>query len=262
MVGSPEDEDWADMGVRLFESNGTIVDTVGGGQPLAAPTAGPEALAGSCDIDFEAASLVAGAEGSVFVLTQPNRHETPAGGDEVVEFAPGGHYACPSVKGNIEVDGVEARPENGQEPKVDVSPNVLVTFSALSLDHQLTWNPPVKLGGLPFEWKPEPVEWQAFEFEWNFGDGASELHRMEATSSYSWPTPEAKHVYKTPGTYEASVRVYSDFGTNSFPVEVKVLASEPPKAAFVGPASALAGESVTFNAAASVAAAGARIEIY
>jgi PKD repeat protein len=276
IAGGPSDERWGNVGVRLFEADGTIVDTIGGGRPTAPPAAGASGLLGSCDIDYEAASVAAGANGAVFVLTQPNAKTTSSTpvADEVVEFAPGGSHPCPSMTGNIEVNGAEAKPE-GSEPtaKVTAEAGVKTKFDAISLDRALAWAPEVGLEGVLFEWNPKPLEWQPFAFEWNFGDeptggsahdGYTVSNKIESggAHNYLWPTPEAEHEYKTPGVYEANVRVHSDLGTKVFPVSVKVLASTPPVASFTAPTTLTTGKPVIFDASASKPTAGAEIEDY
>lgn len=282
MEGGPSDEYWGNAGVRLVNSAGRVVDTIGGGEPLGSPTAGASALLGSCDIDFGRDSIAAGAKESVFVLTSTNEKDKvePLSGDEVIEFAPGGHYKCPAVTGNLEVNNKEARVEGGEPvAKVAVQQGVSVKFNAISLDRLVLWNPPVLLGGSPFVWgggtepgeNARPREWEPFAFEWNFGDepgagpshdGYTSVSEMNSANSYSWPSPEATHVYKQVGSYEASVRVYGDLGTSVFPVEVKVLASGPPTAKFTAPASLLAGSKAEFNASGSTPTPGAKIEDY
>jgi hypothetical protein len=276
MEGGPSDEHWGNLGVRLFEANGTIVDTIGGGQPTGAPNSSPSALLGSCDIDYEAASIAAGANGAVFVLTQPNtktKNSAPIA-DEVVEFAPGGTHPCPSMSGNIEVNGTEVKPEGGEPtPKVTTVAGTKMKFDAFSLDRTVMWNPAVDVEGISFEWNPKPFEWQPFAFEWNFGDepgkgpghdGYTVINKIEPgpEKHYLWPNPEAEHEYQTPGPYEASVRVYSDLGKKVFPVMVKVLASTPPTALFAVPSTITAGKPVIFDASESKPTSGTEIEDY
>ncbi|HEV7943650.1 MAG TPA: PKD domain-containing protein [Solirubrobacteraceae bacterium] len=282
MEGTNAEEFWANLGIRLVNSAGHVIDTIGGGEPKGPPTAGASALLGSCDIDYGKASIAAGAKESVFVLTSTNKKNEaePFTGNEVIEFAPGGSYKCPTVTGNIEVNGAEVQ-ANGSEAiaKVAVQQGVSVKFGAASLDRPVLWNPPVLLAGSPFVWgggtKPgegaRPREWAPFAFEWNFGDepgagphhdGYTTVNEMGSQNSYGWPTPEAEHVYKEIGSYEASVRVYGDFGTSIFPIKVNVLASGPPTAKFTVPASLVAGRAAEFNASASKPTDGAEIEDY
>ena len=269
-IGEGFDKGWAHLGVRLFEANGRIVNTLGGGEPNT-PAA---SQLGTCSIDFAAASLAAGEGGAVFVLTQPN-HEGPRNkeevdGDEVIEFAPGGTYSCPSVTHDIEVNGTEVHTDGGQSmPEVTVDAGVKTKFDAISLDQPLAWSP----AGL-FTWNPKPVEWTPFAIEWGWNfehegtagpnkDGYTETKKIEAgnENKYLWPDPEAEHEYATTGTYEARARVYGDYGTSVFPVKVTVLSAKKPVASFIPPSGIVAEKASVFNASASTPAAGAKIKI-
>lgn len=272
LQGGPSDQYWGNMGIRLFESSGRIVGTIGGGEPKAGPTAGPSVLLGSCDIDVAEAGLAAGAGESVFALTQPKELETESGGageklgDEIIEFAPGGRYKCPSASGNIEVDGKEVEPEDGEPvAKVAVQEGVPIKFDAFSLDRLIDWNPPTDHHNnreelVPLVWGPV-YEWTPFVFDWSFGDGETATSEMK-TPEYDWPSPEVEHVYEKPGAYEVKVSVYGDFGTDVFPVKVQVFGATPPKAEFLSPSSIVAGETVTFDGVASESTPGAEIEDY
>jgi PKD repeat protein len=284
--GGNEGEFWGNLGIRLVNAAGRVIDTIGGGEPKAAPTAGAAALLGSCDIDYGRAGIAAGAKESVFVLTSTKVVENKYGdvlsvsGDEVVEFAPGGHYQCPAVTGNVEVDGIEAKPENGEPvAKVAVQEGLPVKFDAISLDRSIAWNPPVLLAESPFVWGgpgaslggARPREWQPFAFEWSFGeepdggpnhDGYTVVNEMGPGDSYQWPAPEAEHTYEKQGVYEAKVRVYGDYGTSVFPVEVHVRGSNPPVAKFMCTAEITAGEAVSCDAGESTPTEGTEIENY
>lgn len=231
------------IGVRLFEADGNIVDTIGGGTPNDGTATGSSVL-GSCNIDFRQASLAAGAEGAIFVLTQPRAEGKVSSyeyDDEIIEFAPGGTHACPSVRnGSVEVkegkEWKELQKGSEPEPSVTVEEDVPVKFNAQSLDQEhldQTW----AFTTYTFEW-PEVYEWTPFAIEWNLegvstgpNDGYSVVHKIEAPE-YLWPSPEVEYTYATPGTYHASVRVYGDYGTKVVPFLVHVLGSKAPAAKF------------------------------
>ena len=279
MVGGEEDENWGNVGVRLFESeNGktTILDTIGGGDPKVAPWEGPAKLEGSCSIDDSRVALMAGAKGSVFVLTEPEDREGGLGqshvvGGEIIEFAPEGTYPgmhpCPTATGEVEVDGAEAASEEGGTATATAYAKESTRFDAISLDRRVGWAPPVDLAStkVGFSWKT--VEWQPFAFEWDFDtktEGYTAREEIKESPSgsgeYRWPSPEATHTYAEPGTYEAQVRVYGDYGTKVFPFDVKVLATEKPTASFS--CEVEAGLTVSCDASASTATRGAEIDRY
>ena len=265
--GASFDHAWAHIGIRLFEADGRIADTLGGGEP----NAPGQSQLGTCSVDYARASLAAGADGAVFVLTQPNleavgpHKESLATDDEVIEFAPGGEHACPSVTHEIEVNGEELHAESGEPmPTVTVNEGVKTKFDAISLDRPLAWSP-----SWVFTWKPEPLEWTPFAFEWGWNfkgeptagpnkDGYTEIEKIKPGSekNYLWPKPEAEHEYTKPGTYEARLRVYGDYGTSVFPVKVIVSGGGSPIASFTTPARVTAGTAAVFDAAASTPAPG------
>jgi PKD repeat protein len=225
----------ANMGIRLFEEDGNILTTIGGG---------PEGQA--CDLRNAQIAVVAGAEDSVFVLAQGQNGLQE---DEVIEFAKGGSGVCPQVSGTIKVEGAEATAKGGEPvPSVTVHAGVPVKFDASSIS---------RAGESPFE------------FDWNFtgateggpkNDGYTQIAKIEGPA-YKWPTPLAEHIYE-PGEYEASVRLTGDYGVNIFPVKLKVLDSKPPRAEFKVPASVTAGQAVTLDAKASTPTGGSRISEY
>lgn len=270
--GTSGTKELANMGVRIFEGDGKIVDTIGGGTPNSGIATGSSVI-GSCNLDFRNATLAAGSGGAIFVLTQPRGGEYD---DEVIEFAPGGKAGvCPSVRnGNVEVQesGIwkELQQAKGEpEASVSVSEGVPTKFSAASLDNalrNLTWN----FLSYKFEW-PLVYEWTPFAFEWNFegkstggpaDDGYTVVNKMEETTGYLWPTPEAEYKYETSGVYHASLRLYGDYGTQVIPFIVHVLGSASPQASFAVPNSITAGSPVTFDASGSKPTPGAEIEYY
>lgn len=277
--GGAEDYEWANVGIRLFESkNGetTILNTIGGGDPKVAPWEGPQRLEGTCSINAAAgASLQTGANGALFVLTTPDDKKgqtglSSVGGGEVIEFAPAGAYpgmhTCPAVTGNVEVNGHEATGEAGKLPMVTAYANESTKFNAITLDRKVGWMPPVELtSGIQFTWST--VEWQPFAFEWDFNaqsdEGYTAIAKIEESDGqFLWPSPEATHVYSEPGTYEAEVRVSGDYGTKVFPFEVKVNGTQKPVAAFECPAEIAVGKAVTCDASKSTPTENTSIETY
>jgi hypothetical protein len=292
-VGGGLTEQLGNIGVRLFELNGTepkIVDTIGGGEPNPANPSTPvgDSQLGSCNIDYRMASLAAGAEGAVFVLTEP-RGDFPFPGsyeydDEVIEFAPGGTHACPGIQeGNVEVkEGAnwkELQKGGEPEPSLTVDEGVPVTLSAKSLDH-LETNRTWQYTAHTFTWS-SVYEWTPFAFEWNMegkstggpgNDGYTIVNKMEENSEHEWPWPSPEVIeysYGEPGIYHASVRVDGDRGMKEFPFIVHVLGSIPPEAKFscqeAGGGKAFtvkAGKALACDAAESKPTPGTEVEYY
>lgn len=275
IFGSKEQtEGLGNIGVRLFEVNGTqptIVDTIGGGTPNAGvPTGG--AMPGSCNIDYQVASLAAGAEGAVFVLTQPRGEND----DEVIEFAPGGQHACPGYReGSVEVmegsNWTELQKGSEPEPSLAVDEGVPVTLSAKSLD-QVETNRTWSYTAFTMMW-PSVYEWTPFAFEWNMkGEGYEGANTKEMQGpEYEWPSPEiVEYSYPDePKTYHASLRVYGDYGTKEYPFLVHVLGKTPPEAKFTCKEAGAAmqftvkvGKSLSCDASESKETPGTEIEYY
>jgi PKD repeat protein len=218
----------ANEGIRLFEADGKIVTTIGG-----------QATGRACNLDSGRLALAAGANESLFVLSQPNSKNGNSD-DEVIEFAPGGAGKCPTPSGEVEVNGAPTL-------SATVSQGKLVKFSAISID---------RAGASPYA------------FEWYFEGDSTPASKTFAPVSkiegpnYTWPTPEVEHTYGKAGTYEASVRMTDDYGTSVFPVTVKVQAAEPAVAKFTAPGSIVAKQPATFDAKESKATPGSQIVSY
>lgn len=268
------------LGIRLFEADGKVLDTIGGGAPNSGTPSGVSEL-GSCNIDFRRASLAVGAEGAIFVLTQPRAEGKTSAyeyDDEIIEFAPGGQYKCPGLREG----SVESRQHSDEqwkalqkgsepEPNVSVAEGVPISFSAQSLDQaqrNLAW----KFTTYEFKW-PLVYEWTPFAFEWNLegassggpgNDGYTVVNKIEAGDGFLWPSPEVNNfTYPKGGIYHASVRVYGAYGTKVYPFVVHVLGSTPPKAEFPVPSSITAGVPVVFDGEAeSVPTSGTEVEYY
>jgi hypothetical protein len=223
----------ANEGIRLFDASGNIVTTIGG-QPRGQP----------CNIDDKRVALAAGANGSLFVLTQLNEANENSD-DEVIEFAEGGSGACPKPGGNPKVNGTPG-------PDVTVHEGVSAEFDASSIERK---------GETPFE-----IDWN-FEGHNSGGtagtnDGYDLGAKIEEATEFKWPSPLAKHTYKTAGTFEAGLRVIGDYGTSVFPIEVTVLGSKPAVAAFATPGSIVAGQYAVFDGSASTPTPGSSIGDY
>jgi PKD repeat protein len=212
----------ANMGVRLFNAGGEVLTTIGGDP--------------ACDLDTSQFSLAAGADGSLFVLTQPE--ETSGSGDQVIEFAPGKGAACAQPSGRPKV--VEGGEESGSTVIAHEGQAIKLDASAIE-----------RAGGSPYE------------FDWNFGDSTGggtlgegyELGAKMQAPEFKWPTPLESHTYAKAGIYKADVRMIGDYGTDVFPFEVKVLSSKAPTAAFTTPTAIVAGQAAMFEGASSTAEA-------
>lgn len=278
MGGAATTKSVGNMAVRLFEGDGNVVATIGGGAPnLTKGTKAASSELGSCNIDFRQAGLAAGSDGAVFVLTQPREGKYDG---QVIEFAPGGQYKCPGMKEDATVESGELKAGKeewkelqvglgGGAPEVSVAPDEELKLSALSLDKPVE---PV------FEWTVKTLsfdkvyEWMPFAFEWNFegatsggpaDDGYTTVNAMVAPE-YKWPSPEAGYTYTLPGEYHASVRVHGSDGTKVVPFVVNVQGTvEQPLAVFSVPTSPIvAGKDVAFSAAESKVPKGTEVEYY
>jgi PKD repeat protein len=222
----------ANMGLRLFEVSGQssrIVTTIGG-----------QAQGQACNLDFAQLSVAAGADESLFVLTQPNESNGNSD-DQVIEFAPGGAGACPVPAGTVAVTAKSgsalATGKNGELLVYKGSP---VRFDASGIERK---------GETPFE------------YDWNFtgvteggpgNEGYTLVSKIEAAGPYSWPDPTVEeYTYETLGLQEGNLRLIGDYGTSIFPFKVRVLEEKPPVAQFTAPASITVGQSVVFDASAS-----------
>ncbi len=167
----------ANMGVRLFSSNGTVITTIGG-QPQGQ----------SCNLDDEQLSVAAGANGSLFVLTQPN----PGNGnsdDQVIEFAPGGKGVCPQPSGALTVNG-----HTGSSFSFPVGTQVTL---ADTVDRK---------GEVPYR------------FDWMLLNGGTlaleDLNTQLLGPDYFWPAPNTTHTFTKKGTYYVTATLYGDFGVS------------------------------------------------
>jgi PKD repeat protein len=224
------------VGIRLFEGDGHVVGTIGGGS-----------RAGVCSLDTARVSVAAGSNGSLFVLTKPE-HDGEESDNQIVEFAENGQGTCPQPSGapSVTKGAVSVEPlvpaNGGGDLKATVTEGVPVTLDAITIN---------RAGGAPYE------------FDWNFEEQTSGgtagtndgyvLGSKIQTPTFTWPTPEIVHTYAKAGTYKTTVRMIGDYGTKVFPIEMKVLAGKPPLAKLAAPSSSVAGQTVTFDGSGSEA---------
>jgi PKD repeat protein len=247
--------DLANVGIRLLLPNGsgeisdpeggTIANTLGGTtiNERGEPTAG-----GVCNLDAEAQSLAAGANGSLWLLgagvdTVAAGSGNPLGaslGREIVELAPGATAACPQPSGDFSAS------------KSEVTAGTTVEFNAETVDLQ---------HGVPFA------------YEWELGEGPKVVNKLglwprteEGVTSevISWPPPTISYKYTQPGEYTVKLRIISEYGTYEAPSrKLKVTSAQHPKAHFgVSTANPTVGQPVSFSASESAAFGGASLANY
>ena len=203
------------MGVRVFNSSGEIVETIGGDEN------GNE---NECNIPFERFAVAAGANDSVFVLTDPNEeHENE--GDEVIEFSATGTKDCPQPSGEITINGVKTN-------SATVKQGETVTLDAFSLE---------RAGDTPFEF-----DWKLSETEqYKLGS------KIEDATGFEWPNPVETHVFSEPKTYHATLRLKGSFGVNEFPFTITVTPEQEAVTEFTCEEPVLVDQTTKCSAAAS-----------
>ncbi|HEX3520215.1 MAG TPA: hypothetical protein VHT29_14370 [Solirubrobacteraceae bacterium] len=163
------------MGIRLFTSSGAVVTTIGG-QPQGQ----------SCNVDFAQLAVAAGANGSLFVLTQPNA-ENGNSDDQVIEFTPGGKGSCPQPSGSLTING-----------KVGTS------FS-FPVGETVTFADTVERKGEA-----------PYRFDWVLLNsatlGVEDLTTQIEGPAYLWPAPSTGHKFTQKGTYYLGATMYGDYG--------------------------------------------------
>jgi PKD repeat protein len=224
----------ANMGIRLFEAKEV------GGQisTRILTTIGGQSVGAQCNLDGEQISLAAGAQGSLFVLTQPNLQNNDSN-DEVIEFAPGGSGECPKPEGQVKVTAQDGTAlPTGAGGEYLVHKEELLRFDAGGVERK---------GETPFE------------YSWNFtGTGSPLVNMLQQITPYLWPSAVVENYkYSSTGSYEGSLQLYGDYGTSTFPFKVDVLEEVHPSASFeVLTAAPTAGGSVEFDASASAPGSG------
>jgi hypothetical protein len=193
---------------------------------------------GTCSIATTSAGIGVDGE-NVLVFDYGSREEgnSPAFGDRVITFGPGGS-GCPVPKAGFTISAAG-------NPVTIAKTGELLEFEAVELEEAN--------GAVPQE------------YIWNFGDGTTKT--VTATTEEGEvipPSPEVKHAYcSVPG---APVQVTLEVVLQSAPLGEPVPVSktltvekgagttpEPPTARFVAsPAGAAPGAAITFNAGASV----------
>jgi PKD domain len=227
------------MGVRLFTASGAVITTIGG-QPT-----------GECSLETSQLSLAAGANGSLFVLSQPSEAQGNIH-DEVIEFAPGvasgSPGACP-----VPHIGKVLITQNGEPAGTGKNGEAVVHQGA-----------PVR-----FEVEASSIERAGealYEFAWNVNGSSFTLGTKMEPPEFLWPKPVFEHQY-TPaeiGTHEGNVRMSGDYGTveASTPFTIAVLGSGSAEAQIATPASITEGQPVTFDGGASKPTQGSSIIEY
>jgi hypothetical protein len=171
-----ENKNVANMGVRLFGPDGTVVGTIGGqsqGQP--------------CNIDEEQLAVAAGSNGSLFVLTQPNP-ENGNSDDQVIEYTPGGGGApgrCPKPSATMTVNG-----QSGTS--FSFPAGTTVTFE----------DTVERKGETPFRF-----DWLLVKY-WSFEDLKTQIEAPE----YTWPASSFSKTFTQKGLYRVLATVYGDYG--------------------------------------------------
>jgi PKD repeat protein len=233
----------ANVGVRLLgaASDGTLSDTAGGTilNTLGNATVG----VGACNLGANGASLVQGANGSLWLLMRGA--DTSSGlsgatsGRQIVEFAPGAPTACPQPSGTFTIN------DHAASSAVTVSLGTPVTFDASGIAHG------------------SPVVY-AYDWVLNAGDAvAGKPQNTMQDPVFVWAPPTATYTYTTPGTYPVSVTMKGDYGTYTQTGTVHVTGGQNPISGFaVNTAAPIAGQAVSFDASSSQAFNGATIANY
>jgi PKD repeat protein len=175
-------------------------------------------------------------------------------GDQVIEFAPGDGEPCPQPTGRFAVSN-ETNP--GVGPNLDTGTGTITVTAGTKLEFDASGiNPRSGLalpGGIDLH---GGVPWA---YDWDLAGGSgivASSFTANTSSSYTRATPVVSYTYTTPGTYTATLDLVNDFGTLRVTREIDVTTSGPTTAAFTGPATAVAGQPVSFDAAGSSSPAG------
>jgi PKD repeat protein len=243
----------ANLGIRIFDP----AAVAGKGNPAGATSQamiGNATPGGVCSLQggsyglmkfglpFSMIALAPGPGGTVYALVQPDLqsatfdglidpgHPADATGDEVIEFGPGAGTACPQPSGSFAVTGGGLTNDTGTGP-ITVQQGTKLSFDASTID---------LAGGV------------AAAYSWTLGGGDShgEITNVATPNSpaYQRPTTTASYTYNTIGTYAATLAVSDDFGTDVIQREIDVVRPAPLDPSFTGPATAVAGQPVSFTA--------------
>jgi hypothetical protein len=165
----------ANMGIRIFGSKGEVITTIGG-----------QAQGQACNLDTEQIALAAGANGSLFALTQPNE-ENENSDDQVIQYTIGGKGACPQPSGSMTVNG-----QSGSSFKVAVNTPVTLADTV------------ERKGGAPYRF-----DWVVFSLcKFSIED----LKNQIEAPNYTWPAPSTSHTFTKKGTYCVLATMYGDYG--------------------------------------------------
>jgi hypothetical protein len=244
------------FGVRIFGADGLPVGMIGNTSPTGSCTlrGGIEAFK-SFEFPGSMMALQAGPDGSLYALVQPDlddslqqnypidpaRPTNPAG-DEVIEFAPETSdptaASCPQPSGNLAVTNETV---NGSAPDTGAGPITVPAGTTLGFDA----GDINLLGAVPWT------------YSWDLDNGAtaglssSTFTLNPNNGDYERGTPTSSFTYRTPGTYTATLNLLNDFGTYTATRQIIVTGVGSVTASFTGPATAITGQNVTFDASGS-----------
>jgi hypothetical protein len=165
----------ASEGIRLFNSSGAVVTTIGG-----------QAAGQQCNINSAQVAVAAGANGSVFALTQPNEANGNSG-DEVIQFAAGGKGACPQPSGSFTVNG-----KSGSTFSLPVGASVTLADTV------------ERKGEAPYRFDWVLLNTKTLEPE--------DIYTQMEAPNYKWPAPSTSHTFTQKGTYLLAATLYGDYG--------------------------------------------------
>jgi PKD repeat protein len=248
----------ASLGIRLFDAQGESLGMIGN------VTAG-----GTCNLQGGAyrfntphisfVALVAGADGILFALVQPDLNETSditvapgapvaktiehplehVQGDQVIEFAPNagsnnasGWKECPQPEGGGFSITEEASKGGTGTPKIG---NEVTVYAGSTLKFESEAN---LKGGSPWA------------YDWNLGNGQEINNEWVSANEWLWPSPKVEdYKYATPGKYTVKLDLVNDFGKLETQRVVNVVQAKPITNAKIAVGGSLnPGQPVSFTA--------------
>jgi PKD repeat protein len=260
----------ANEGIRLVDpqSEGLLSD------PASPPTSIFDTLAnttsgGYCALNDEgaangddSASLAAGADGAVWVLTSGADSSNGSGaayttGRQVIELAPNAAKPCVGPTGNFSI--ADATAKTGSQLASTSTPIYV------PVDHTVEFN--AKTIAYPTAGSAEAL---VYAYEWDPTGSSAQPVANEYTLVQDDPISGTdpfvddteSYQYETPGTYTVHLKLLGDFGEYDDAGTVVVQTASPPTATFTAPASAQTGAAVTFDASSSAPATGQQISDY
>lgn len=239
---------------KVDSPQSSILNTLGNGTPGAA-----------CAIDAVAASIAAGADESIWIITTGyssavGTYAKPSGtwprftaGRQIIKLEQGAGAPCPQPSGTFTLantsDPSTVQPADSAAP-LTVGVGTTVAFNASPID---------TANGTVFAY-----QWDLDGDVTNGEDGYEKVSAIDTSSPLITPLlTTASHTYTSPGVYHARLRLYGDYGAYQKEATIVVQSTNPPAAAFsVKTAAPQVGQAVSFDASASAPAAGARIANY